>query len=109
MNDLTPQLTLGARKVLAVRIVVTDPVHVAHWGVFVTTADQQVTFAINGPGSIAAVGNGDVTSDEPYAASSRRRYQGRALVVVRGSRKAGAIRLTATGPGLAAATTTALR
>ena len=75
-------------------------------GRLVTTADEQVTFSVRGSGTIAAVGNGDGTSDEPYVGSTRRLYQGRALVVVRASRTPGAIALTATAPGLAAATTT---
>ncbi len=59
--DLTPELKLGAKNTLAVRVdnsaqpnsrwysgsgiyrhvrvVVTDPAHIAHWGVFVSTAD----------------------------------------------------------------------
>ncbi len=65
--DLTPQLKIGSKNVLAVRVdnsaqpnsrwysgsgiyrhvrvVVTNPVHVAHWGVFVTTPEASNTAA----------------------------------------------------------------
>lgn len=67
-------------------------------------ADHQVSFMLKGPASIAAVGNGDMTSEEPYQGNRRKLYRGKALAVVRTSRTAGAITLTASAPGLKAAT-----
>jgi len=67
-------------------------------------ADHQVTFSLSGPGVIAAVGNGDSTSEEPYQGNQRRLFNGRALVVVRALRSAGAIRLTASAAVLKPAT-----
>ena len=66
--------------------------------------DRQVTFRLKGPGVIAAVGNGDLTSDEPYQGTQRKLFQGKALVVVRTARTAGRMTLTATAPGLQPAT-----
>jgi len=63
-------------------------------------AVQEVEFAVSGPGTIAAVGNGDGTSAEAYQGSKRALFHGRALVVVRSSHKAGRITLTAKAPGL---------
>jgi beta-galactosidase len=63
-------------------------------------AEHPVTFALKGPGSIIAVGNADMMSEEPYQGSQRKLSHGRALVVLRSSRTAGALRLTATAPGL---------
>ena len=63
-------------------------------------ADQEVQFSINGPGVIAAVGNGDVKDPSPYQGNRRKLFQGRALVVVRTSKQDGPIRLTATVTGL---------
>jgi beta-galactosidase len=63
-------------------------------------ADQEVQFAINGPGVIAAVGNGDGKDTATYHTDRRKLFQGRALVVVRTSRQAGPIHLTGTAPGL---------
>jgi beta-galactosidase len=63
-------------------------------------ASQDVQFTITGPGVIAAVGNGDAQDADSYHSEHRKLYQGRALVVVRSSRKAGAIVLTARSSGL---------
>ena len=68
------------------------------------TADQDVQLAISGPGRIAAVGNGDGKSDQPYQGNRCKLFNGRAMVVVRSSRKQGRIELTATAQGLSAAT-----
>jgi beta-galactosidase len=63
-------------------------------------ADQEIHFSIEGPGVIAAVGNGDGQSAEAYQGDHRALFQGRALVVIRTSREPGAIRLTAEAEGL---------
>ena len=63
-------------------------------------AEHQVTFSLKGPGVIAAVGNGDMTSEEPYQGNQRKLFHGKALVVVRTSRTAGALALAASAPGL---------
>lgn len=67
-------------------------------------ADHEVTFTLKGPATIAAVGSGDMTSEEPYQGTQRKLFHGKALVVVRTSRTAGDLTLTATAPGLKAAT-----
>lgn len=63
-------------------------------------AEHQVTFDLKGPGAIAAVGNADMTSEEPYQGNQRKLFHGKALAVVRTSRTAGALTLTASAPGL---------
>jgi beta-galactosidase len=63
-------------------------------------ASNEVAFTISGPGRIMAVGNGDGRSTEAYQGSQRALFHGRALVVVRTSRKAGEIRLGASAPGM---------
>ncbi len=69
-------------------------------GRFQPNADQDVQFAISGPGVIAAVGNGDGKDGAPYQGDRRKLFQGRALVVVRTSKQSGLIRLRAAIPGL---------
>jgi beta-galactosidase len=69
-----------------------------------SNADQDVQFAISGAGVIAAVGNGDGQDTASYQGNQRKLFQGRALVVVRTSKSAGPIRLTATAAGLSAGT-----
>ena len=69
-------------------------------GVWHPQASPVVTFAVDGPGSLAAVGTGDLTSMESYQANTRTLFQGRALAVVRTGDSGGSIKLTATAPGL---------
>ena len=69
-------------------------------GRFQPNSDQEVQFALNGPGVIAAVGNGDGKDVAAYQGDRRKLFQGRALVVVRTSRQPGPIQLTATTPGM---------
>jgi beta-galactosidase len=69
-------------------------------------ANHQVTFSVTGPGVIAAVGSGDMVSEEPYQGTQRKLFNGKALVVVRAARSAGAVRLTASAAGLKPATLT---
>ncbi len=63
-------------------------------------AGHQVTFSLRGPGTIAAVGNADLESEEPYQGNRRKLLRGKALVVVRSSRTAGTLVLTGSAPGL---------
>ena len=67
-------------------------------------ADHQITFTIGGAGVIAGVGNGDIASEEMYHGNQRKLFHGKALVIVRTTRTAGAIQLTASGPGLKSST-----
>ena len=75
-------------------------------GRFQPNADQEVQFAMSGPGVIAAVGNGDGRDADSYQGTRRKLYQGRALVVVRTSKQGGEIRLTGEAQGLASAAIT---
>jgi beta-galactosidase len=68
-------------------------------------AGHIVSFAIEGEGAIAAVGNGDPMSTEPYMGDRRSAYRGRCLVVLKSSGARGEIRLRADAAGLAAAET----
>ena len=64
-------------------------------------------FAIDGPGEIVAVDNGDATSFEPFQASEHKAYNGLALVIVRSRAGApGTIVLKAGAPVLAPAVAT---
>jgi beta-galactosidase len=75
-------------------------------GQFQPNADQEVEVTVGGPGVVAAVGNGDPRSDEPYVGSRRRLFNGRALIVVRASGVAGPITLTASSTAMAKASVT---
>ena len=69
-------------------------------GRFQPHADQEVQFSLSGPGVIAAVGNGDGQDEASYQGDRRKLFQGRAVVVVRTSKQAGVLKLTATAAGL---------
>jgi beta-galactosidase len=46
-------------------------------------ADDQVHFSVSGAGEIAAVGNGNPLSFEPFIADRRHLFYGKALLIVR--------------------------
>jgi len=63
-------------------------------------ADQIVRFSVIGAGTIAAVGNGNGQTLDSYSGDAFKLFNGRALVVLRTTRKAGEIKLTADGDEL---------
>jgi beta-galactosidase len=67
-------------------------------------ADNLVLFKVEGPGVLIAVGNGDPASLESYQQPQRKAWQGRGLIVIKSTREAGRIHVTATSEGLAPAT-----
>ena len=101
---LADRETIGAdgRDLSFVTVTVTDKN-----GRLVPRAKNLIHFALEGPGEIIAVDNGDATSFESFQAKERHAYNGKALVVVR-SRPgvAGGIALKASAPGLSSAALT---
>jgi len=74
-------------------------------GRLVPTADHLIRFKINGPGEIAAVGNGNANSHESFQADQRKAYNGLCLVIIKSGRDMpGEIVLSASAEGLSAAT-----
>jgi len=69
-------------------------------GIPVPSATPLVRYEITGPGAIAGIGSGDLTTTESYQANPRHLFQGRGLVVIRSGKTAGQIKLTATAAGL---------
>jgi beta-galactosidase len=67
-------------------------------------ADPLVRFQVEGPGVLAAVGNGDPSSLESFQQPQRKAWQGCGLVILKSTRQRGRIRVTATSEGLAPAT-----
>jgi beta-galactosidase len=75
-------------------------------GVVCPLADDLVTFDVNGPANIAAVGNGNPLSLEPFQASHRKLFFGKAMLIVRASEGLGGeIQVTASAAGLEAGET----
>ena len=75
-------------------------------GVLVPTANNLVSFAVSGPGVVAAVDNGDNSSHEKFQASQRRAYQGLSFAMIKAKASRGRITITASAPGLASASVT---
>ncbi|MCU4163939.1 glycoside hydrolase family 2 TIM barrel-domain containing protein [Carboxylicivirga caseinilyticus] len=70
-------------------------------GVLNPTAVNHLDFSVTGPGEIIAVDNGDLRDTNAYITPSRKAWNGRAMVVVKSSKKAGKIKLTVSSEGLA--------
>jgi beta-galactosidase len=66
----------------------------------VPTADNEVTFEIQGEGKIIGVDNGNPMSHEEYRGSRRKAFNGMCLAIVQSTGKPGPVRLNATSPGL---------
>ena len=70
-------------------------------GQFHPLADNLVSFAIEGPGRLIGVDNGDPASHESFQSSQRRVFHGMCLAVVQSTEQVGEIRVKVTSPGLA--------
>jgi beta-galactosidase len=73
-------------------------------GVPVPSANALVSFALTGPGVIAAVDSADNASHEPFQATERRAFQGRCVAFVKATAATGPLTVTASAPGLAPGT-----
>ena len=73
-------------------------------GRIVPTADNLLTFKVEGAGTLMAAGNGDIKDEDPYFDATHRAWKGRALCVVRSSKKSGKIRLTVSSASTAMST-----
>jgi beta-galactosidase len=71
-------------------------------GVRVPSADHTLTFTLDGPARMLAIGNGDLNSTEDCTDLVHRAYQGRGLAILEATRAAGRVTLTVTSPGLEA-------
>lgn len=63
-------------------------------------ANNRLNFKIEGEGSIAGVANADLKDWDSYLANNRKAWHGKALVVIRSTRKSGEIKITVSSNGL---------
>jgi beta-galactosidase len=63
-------------------------------------AENLVKFSVAGPGSIVGVGNANPVSTESYQQPQRKAWQGRCLLIIKSSKQAGPITISASSPGL---------
>jgi beta-galactosidase len=71
-------------------------------GRLVPDADDPIAFAVQGPGRILGVDNGNPVSHEPFQSNQRRAFHGLCLAIVGSTLCPGEIEITASAPGLAA-------
>jgi beta-galactosidase len=64
-------------------------------------ADELISFTLTGPGTIAGLGSANLKGEEPYQGTQCHVFHGKALIVLRGSKEAGALQLKAEATGLA--------
>jgi beta-galactosidase len=69
-------------------------------GNLVFGATNSVEFAMAGPGRSVGIASGDWSNNEPFKATSRKAYHGKALVVIQSTLVPGTINLTVSSPGL---------
>jgi beta-galactosidase len=69
-------------------------------GQLVPDATLQVTFAVDGAGTLAAVGNGNPHNIDSFQQPSRYTWHGQALAILRPGKHPGSIRLAASAAGL---------
>jgi beta-galactosidase len=65
------------------------------------TAENLVRFKIDGPGTIAGVGNANPLSLESYQGQQRRAWHGKCLVIIKSGKFPGQIKLKAITQGIA--------
>lgn len=74
-------------------------------GLLQPNAEAALQFSLEGPGVIAGVDNGQLNNTESYVGNFRKAWHGRAMVVVRSTRRAGVIKLITRSPGFPDAVT----
>ncbi len=75
-------------------------------GRVVPTADNEVVFRLEGPGSIAGVANGDPSSHEPDKGGQRRAFNGHCMAVLRSGETPGEVVLIAESKDLKSSSVT---
>ncbi len=65
-----------------------------------------VHFSVSGPAAVIAVDNGNMRDIEPFQATERKLYMGKALALLRATGTSGQITVTASADGVPAATLT---
>ena len=71
---------------------------------FVYTAANEISFSFTGAGRSLGIASGDWTSSEPFKATSRAAYHGKALIVIQSTTTPGTINVTVSSGTLTSAT-----
>ena len=70
----------------------------------VPTAEDLITFDVQGPGRIIGVDNGNPVSHEPFQSNQRKVFNGLCLAIIQSNSTPGTLNITARAPGLASGT-----
>ena len=89
------EMTADREDVVLVRCAVIDAANRV-----VPTADNEITFTVDGSAKVAGVGNGNPSDHDPDKATRRHAFNGRCLAVLQAQDKAGIVTITALSPGL---------
>ena len=68
-------------------------------GIIDPKAAQKITFSLEGPAALAAVGNANPKSVESFQSAERSTWQGKCLVIIKSNKQPGTITLYASAPG----------
>ena len=101
---LSPDKTMLAADGKSLSYVTADVVD--EHGVVVPDAANAITFDVSGAGSFVGADNGKEDDAEGYQATTHYAFNGKVLAIVEARQRAGLVTITATGDGLAPATTT---
>jgi beta-galactosidase len=71
-------------------------------GVLVPRANNKIDFAVDGPGTLVGVDNGDATNHESYKEHSRSAFTGKALAIIQSTTTPGTVTVKATSGSLKA-------
>lgn len=71
-------------------------------------ASVELETSVTGQGTLAAMGNADIKDTDSYTDTRHKTWKGRALIVIRSSKKSGKTRLKVTSHGIKGATATIL-
>jgi beta-galactosidase len=63
-------------------------------GRLVSTADDEVSFKVEGPARIVGISNGDICSNELTSDATHRLWKGSTLVILRAGKEAGIVKLS---------------
>ncbi len=101
---LSPDKTMLAADGKSLSYVTADVVD--EHGVVVPDAANAITFDVSGAGAFVGADNGKEDDAEGYQATTHDAFNGKVLAIVEARQRPGLVTITATGDGLASATTT---
>ena len=96
---LTPIAVPGAGDMLLFEVTVRD-----NAGLTVMDEKKAISIEVEGKGRLIGIDSGELNYTGPFKTNTRNAYQGRLLVTIQRTPDTGEIHLTATSPGLSAAT-----